>query len=76
MRQKSWQILAESHTELTLTTSKDDEVMHKPCDEVENRAVGTPKKSAKTVRFDIGDELGREASVQKPRPAVIAESRT
>lgn len=75
MRQKSWQILAESHTGLTLTSSRDDEAMHK-YDEVEHRAVETPKKSAKTVRFDIGDEVDTEASVQKPQPAVVAESRT
>jgi hypothetical protein len=87
MRQKSWQILAESHTELTLTSSKDvevehndDEVKHKDDevehkgDEVEHNVVGNPKKSTKTVRFDVGDEV--EGLVQKPQPAVIADKKT
>lgn len=75
MRQKSWQILAESHTELTLTTSADDKVEHK-VDEVEHKTVETSKKSTKTVRFVIGDELEKETSVQKPQPAVIADKKT
>jgi len=73
MRQKSWQILAESHTELTLTSSKDVEVEHND-DEVEHKVVGNPKKSTKTVRFDVGDEV--EGLVQKPQPAVIADKKT
>lgn len=72
MRQKSWQVLAESHTELTLSTSKDDEFEHK-VEEVEHKTVENPKKSAKTVRFAIGDEEETETSVQKPQAAVIAD---
>ncbi|KAG8159951.1 hypothetical protein KVR01_010588 [Diaporthe batatas] len=72
MRQKSWQILAESHTELTMSASKDDKVEHK-VDEVEHKTVENPKKSAKTVRFAIGDEVEKDTPVQKPQPAVIAD---
>lgn len=68
-------MLAESHTELTLTTSKDDEMEHK-VDEVEHKIVENPKKSAKTVRFAIGDEVETETSVQKPQAVVIADKKT
>jgi hypothetical protein len=72
MRQKSWQMLAESHTELTISSSKDAQVEHK--DEASQKVVEGPKKPAKTVRFDVGDE--GEGSVQKPQPAVTADKET
>ncbi|POS72480.1 hypothetical protein DHEL01_v209131 [Diaporthe helianthi] len=76
MRQKSWQMLAESHTELTLTTSNDDDKAEQKVEEVEHKTVENPKKSIKTVRFAIGDEVEKETSVQKPQPAVIAADKT
>lgn len=71
MHQKSWQILAESHTERTFTSSGDDKVEHE--------VVEKPKKSAKTVHFDLGDEEDDTAMaipVKTPEPAVVAESKT
>lgn len=70
MRNKSWQILAESHTELTLTSSKEDGVEHETVEMVEN-----PKKNTKTVHFDLGDD-DKEPCVRKPEQAVVAETKT
>lgn len=71
MLNKSWHILAESHTELTLTSSKEDGVEHETVEMVE-----TSKKPIKTVHFDPGQEENKEPSVQKPEPAVVAEVKT
>ncbi|KAI7779810.1 hypothetical protein LA080_000308 [Diaporthe eres] len=70
IRNKSWQILAESHTERTFTGFKDDKVEYETVEIVEN-----PKKATKTVHFDLGNEYHAESYVQKPYPAVIAEEK-
>lgn len=70
MRNKSWQILAESHTELTLTGSNDDKVEHEMVEIVEN-----PKKATKTVHFDLGED-NKEPCIRKPEQAVLAEVKT
>lgn len=71
MQNKSWHTLAESHTELTLTSSKDDGVERETVEMVE-----TSKKPTKTIQFDLGNEENQEPSVQKPEPAVVAEVKT
>lgn len=68
MLNKSWQTLAESHTGLTLTDSKDGGFQHETVEMVE-----TPKKPAKTVLFDPAHEENKEPSVQRPEPAVVAK---
>lgn len=68
MHNKSWQILAESHTELTLTSSEDDGAEHETVEIIE-----TSMKPTKTLYFDPGHEENKEPSVQKPEPAVVAE---
>lgn len=70
IRNKSWQILAESHTERTFTGFKDDKVEYETVEIVEN-----PKRATKTVHFDLGNEYHAESYVQKPYPAVIAEEK-
>lgn len=70
MRNKSWQLLAESHTELTFTHFKDDKVEHETIEVVE-----IPKKTIKTVRFDLGDK-DKEPCIRKPEPAVVAGVKT
>lgn len=67
IRNKSWQILAESHTERTFTGFKDDKFEYETVEVVEN-----PKKATKTVHFDPGDEDNMESGVRKPEPAVVA----
>lgn len=72
IRNKSWQILAESHTERTFTGFKDDKdnkVEFETVEIVEN----PKKKTTKTVHFDLGNEYHVEPYVQKPEPAVLAE---
>lgn len=69
MLNKSWQTLAESHTELTSTDSKDGGFQHETVEMAE-----TSRKPAKTVLFDPAYyEENEEPSVQKPEPAVVAE---
>lgn len=68
IRNKSWQRLAESHTERTFTDFKDDKVEFETVEFVEN-----PKKTTKTVHFDLGKEGNMESCVRKPEPAVVAE---
>lgn len=72
MRNKSWQILAESHTEFSFnSSSKDDGVEHEIVELTE--PFKDPKKATKTVQFDLGDEAKEEPCVRKPEPAVVAE---
>lgn len=72
MLNKSWQTLAESHTELTWTDSQDGGFQHEAVE-----MFGTSKKPTKNVHLDPGyEENGyenKESSVQKPEPAVVAE---
>lgn len=68
MRHKAWQKLAESHTEDTVISSKDDGV--------ELKTVENPNKVTKAVHFDLGSEDSTEPCVQKPKPAVVAASKT
>ncbi|KAJ0122301.1 hypothetical protein J7T55_002814 [Diaporthe amygdali] len=67
MRHKAWQKLAESHTEDTVISSKDDAV--------ELKTVENPNKVTKAVHFDLGSEDSTEPCVQKPKPAVVAGSK-
>lgn len=68
MLNKSWQTLAESHTELTFTDSQDGGFQHEAVE-----MVGISKKPTKNVHLDPGYEENKEPSVQKPEPAVVAE---
>ena len=70
MLNKSWQTLAESHTELTWTDSKDGGFQHGPVE-----MVGTSKKPTDNVHLDPGHGENEEPSVQKPEPAVVAEAK-
>ncbi|KAG6368659.1 hypothetical protein INS49_002872 [Diaporthe citri] len=70
IRNKSWQILAESHSERTFTGFKDDKVEYETVE-----IVDSPKKTTKTVHFDLGDLDNVVSCVQKPEPAVVAEAR-
>ncbi|KAI3398852.1 hypothetical protein diail_8361 [Diaporthe ilicicola] len=67
MRQKTWQKLAESHTEHTVASAKEDGI--------ELKNVEDTKKSTKAVHFDLGGGEGMESCVQKPEPAVVAGSK-
>lgn len=64
MRQQAWQKLAESHTEQTVASAKDDGIELKTAED--------PKKVTKAVHFELDGEGSTDSCVQKPEPAVVA----